>query len=158
MLWQIAFLLIVSVPGTKDDDKAPGGADQKVQVTVIAILATDRNDKVDPRLECIAKEVQKNHPTLTGFQLAQTNKESVAVGKPTKFTLVDREVAEISVRHGANKDDRVSLKVKPPQMGEITYTSTCGKFFPIITRYQTKDKEVLIIAVMVKPCRGEKKP
>jgi hypothetical protein len=131
--------------------------EKQVQVTVIAILATEDNDKVDPRLACIATEVQKKEPKLTGFRLAQTSNESVAVGKVTKFMLVDKEVAEVAVRHGANKDNRVSLKIKPPQMGEITYTSTCGKFFPIVTRYHTKDNERLIIAVMVRPCRDEKK-
>jgi hypothetical protein len=37
-------------------------------------------------------------------------------------------------------------------MGEVEYTTCCGKFFPIITRYQTKDKERLIIAIRVQPC------
>ena len=47
--------------------------------------------------------------------------------------------------------------IPPPLVGEITYMTICGKFFPIVTRYQTKDKDRLIIAVMVKPCNGEKR-
>jgi hypothetical protein len=43
-------------------------------------------------------------------------------------------------------------------MGEITYSCCCGKYFPIITRYQTKDNERLIIAIGVHCCDKEKKP
>jgi hypothetical protein len=34
------------------------------------------------------------------------------------------------------------------------YTSACGKFFPIVTRYQTKERERLIIAIMVRCCKN----
>ncbi len=145
------FLLLSAIVAGPCDEQ-----NQRVQVTVIAILATEKNDKVDPKLECIAKEVQKKEPNLTGFQLAQTSKESLTVGKPGKFCLIEKEEAEIIVRHGANKENRVCLKVKAPQMGEFTYSSACGKFFPIITRYHTMNQERLIIAIMVKPCRSEK--
>ena len=47
--------------------------------------------------------------------------------------------------------NRVRLAVKAPLAGEITYTTCCSKFFPIMTRYLTKDNERLIIAIMVKP-------
>lgn len=151
----VLLILIAFVP--RDDAARGVGDEPQVQVTVIAILATDQNDKVERQLECIAKEIQKKDPKLTGFQLAQTNSESCVVGKATKFALVDKEIAEVIVRHAANKENRVCLKVKPPQMGEITYSSTCGKFFPILTRYQTMNNERLIIAIMVKPCRAEKK-
>jgi hypothetical protein len=127
-------------------------AEEKVRVTVVAILATDQDKIVDPKLECIAREVQKTEPRLTGFHLAQTTRLPVAVGSSYKFPLVEKEVAEIVVEHGADKENRVSLKVKPPRCGEIVYTSCCGKFFPIVTRYRTKNQERLIIAVMVKPC------
>jgi len=45
------------------------------------------------------------------------------------------------------------MTIKPPTLGEITYSTTCEKFFPIVTRYVTKDKERLIIAIMVEPCK-----
>jgi hypothetical protein len=41
-------------------------------------------------------------------------------------------------------------------VGEITYSTICGKCFPIVTRFQTKDRERLIVAVMVRPCNGAK--
>lgn len=128
-------------------------AEEKVRVTVVAILANDRDKTVDPKLECLAREIRKTEPRLTSFHLAQTACKSVSVGDSYQFPLVDNEVARVIVVHGADKDNRVSLKVKPPHLGEIVYTSACGKFFPIVTRYQTKDKDRLIIAVMVRPCK-----
>ena len=49
------------------------------------------------------------------------------------------------------------LKVVPPKMGAITYSTPCGKFLPMITGYRRKNGDVLIIAVRVQPCPGEKK-
>ena len=57
------------------------------------------------------------------------------------------------MRHGADSKNRVGLTMKAPLQGEIQYTTCCGKFFPIVTRYQTKDKEVLILAIRVQPCK-----
>src|SRR5262249_50849175 len=105
--------------------------ESNVKVTVVAILANDRDNTIHEKLKCIAKEVQTVEPQLTGFLLGQITCKSLAVGKAYKAKLVDNEVAEIVVEHGADKDNRVSLKVKAPQMGEIEYTSSCGKFFPI---------------------------
>jgi hypothetical protein len=44
------------------------------------------------------------------------------------------------------------LAVTPPLQGEIVYGCACGKFLPIITRFQTRDGERLILAVRVEPC------
>jgi hypothetical protein len=129
-------------------------AQEKVKVTVLTILATDRDKIVDAKLECVAREVQKLEPKLTGFRLdlKHSSCQSLEAGSKVNFPLVDDQVATVVVQHGADKDNRVSLKVKPPQIGEIFYTCCCGKFFPIVTRYQTKNKDRLIIAIMVKPC------
>jgi hypothetical protein len=32
----------------------------------------------------------------------------------------------------------------------------CDKFLPIVTRYRTTNKELLILAVRVQPCPGKK--
>ncbi len=130
---------------------------QEVRVTVIVILASDKNKEVDCQLKCLAQEIQKKEPKLRGFRLGDTTCKSVALDKKEAFKLVDKEEAIVTVRHGADKNNRVGLTVKPPRMGEIDYTTCCGKFLPIITRYQTKDKERLIIAVRVQPCKGDKK-
>ena len=63
------------------------------------------------------------------------------------------EIATVLVRHAADNKNRVGLTVKPPLEGEIQYTTCCGKFLPIVTRYETKDKERLIIAIRVQPCK-----
>jgi hypothetical protein len=132
-------------------------ADDQVKVTVVAVLATSQNKNVDAKLECLAKEVQKNHPELTGFKLERCSCQELSVGDKFKFRLVDDEVAEVSIQRGPGKNDRVGLTLKPPKGGDIAYTSCCGKFFPICTRYFTKDNEQLIIAVRVQCCDKEKK-
>jgi hypothetical protein len=129
--------------------------EEEVDVSVVVILATDRNTTVDEELTCIAKEVQKKHPKLTGFHLEKVICESLPVGKKHTFKLVDEEAATVLIRHGANKQNRVGLTVKAPDQGEITYTTCCGKFFPIVTRYSTKDKERLILAIRVQPCKDD---
>ena len=127
----------------------------ETRVCVVAIIATDRNTTVDEKIKCIAKEVQKKEPTLTGFRMATTNCKPLTAGARESFPLVEGEVASVLVE-GKCKGDRVRLTVKAPLMGEITYSTTCGKYFPIVTRYQTKDKDRLIIAIMVKPeCKGK---
>jgi hypothetical protein len=129
------------------------GDENKVEVTVLAILATDKNKNVDPQLKPVAHKVQKIEPSLTGFKLRDTVRRSIDVGKASKFMLLEDGVpCTITVEQGPNKENRVGLTVKPPQLGEICYLSCCGKFFPIVTRYQTKDKQRLIIAIMVEPC------
>jgi hypothetical protein len=132
----------------------------KIEVRVVAVLATSQNKNVDPNLQCLAKHVQKKLPDLTGFQLGQTSCEKLKVGDTFKFPLVDGQVAEVSIHRGPGKEDRIGLTIKPPMAGEIVYGCPCGKFFPIITRYQTKTNERLIIAVSVqccKKCKDEEK-
>jgi hypothetical protein len=128
-------------------------AEERVKVTVVVILGTSRNADIDPKLKCVAREVQKVEPQLTGFQLGPATCKSLAVGNLFSFPLVEGQVADVIVQHAANEQDRVSLKVKPPQVGEITYTCACGKYFPIVTRYQTKAKDRLIVAIKVQPCK-----
>jgi hypothetical protein len=131
-------------------------AEKKIQVTVVAILATDQNKNVEPRLECLAKEVQKTDPALSGFRLVKCTRQEVEIGKKFDFSLVEDAVAAVAVKHGCDEEDRVGLTVKAPLVGEIAYSCACGKFFPILTRYQTKGKERLIIAIRVQPCPCKK--
>jgi hypothetical protein len=134
----------------------PVRAADDIRICVVAILATDRDATIDPKVRCIAREVQKQEPQLTGFRLATTNCKPVAVGAKETFALVESEVATVLLQQGMDKEDRVRLTVKAPLVGEITYTTVCTKCFPIITRYQTIDKDRLIIAVMVRqPCKAK---
>jgi hypothetical protein len=133
-------------------------AEEPVRVCVIAILATKRDDKVDPRLKCIAKELRKMHPELTGFRLARDDGmscQSVTVGTRKVFKLPENESATVTVHHGADKENRVEVKVRPPRMKAITYESPCGKFLPIVTPVRTKDGDLLIIGVRVTPCHDD---
>jgi hypothetical protein len=134
---------------------ATATAEEKVRVCVIAILATERDDKVERKLECIAREVQKMNPKLTGFRLESMSCQSLAVGTRDNFKLVEDQVASVLIQQAADKDNRIQLKVTPPQMGEITYMTACGKFLPILTPFRTKKDEVLIIGIQVRPCQGK---
>lgn len=131
---------------------ARGGAEE-VKVTVVVILATDRNSDVAHELNRIAQEVRKKYPHLTGFRLEQITCKSLPVGESEKFALIDEEVATVVVRHAADSKNRVGLTVKAPLQGEIQYTTCCGKFLPIVTRYETKAGDRLILAIRVQPCK-----
>ena len=146
LLWFVAI-------GSSLVGAAPYGRAEEVKITIAVILATDRNMVVDRDVKCVAEAVQKNYPNLTGFRLEKIAWESLAVGTSKKFALVDDEVATVLVRHGADSKNRVGLTMKAPLQGEIQYTTCCGKFFPIVTRYQTKDRDVLILAIRVQPCK-----
>lgn len=131
-------------------------AGEKVKVVVIAVLATSQDKKVDPKLKCIAEQVHKVEPKLTGFRLARTSAKALMVGKSEKFPLVDETFVTVTLDRAADDRNRVSVTVKPPKLGTIAYTSCCGKFFPIVTRYHTKNKERLIIGIMVETCNQDK--
>jgi hypothetical protein len=133
----------------------PAAPPPEVKVCVLAILATDQNDKIDKRVECIAREVQKIDPKLTGFQVHKLMGKSVALGGKLDFDVIDGETVSVTVDRTVQKEDGVQVKVVPPTLGEITYETCCGKFLPLITRYQTKDKQLLIIAVRVQTCQGK---
>lgn len=122
-----------------------------VRVTVVVILASETSTTVDPKVECIAREVQKLEAKLTGFKLARTTSKVISVTSKGVFPLVDNETVTVTVEHGPDMHRRVGLKVKPTSLGEITYDTACGKCFPIVTRYETAGKERLIIAILVRP-------
>jgi hypothetical protein len=144
----LALMLVVIAP-PKDAERAN---EKSVDVAVIAILATDRNDKIDPKLACIAREVRKSHKDLTGFQLSRMTRRSLTIGVKSDFEVVGGQKVGVTVVQGADEKNRVQVKLAPPGVGEITYDTCCGKFLPIVTEYRTKDKELLIIAVCIKPC------
>ncbi len=127
-----------------------------IKVSVVAILASEIGNKIDPQLQSIAEEVQRRvDPKLTSFRMAKMSCKPIKIGNRDTFDLVNDQVAVISVE---SKDDegRVQLRVAPPLLGEITYLTTCGKFLPIVTRFKTKKNELLILAVRVQPCPGKK--
>jgi hypothetical protein len=130
---------------------------KKIKVTVVTILASTQCAKVNKQLKCIAEEVRKKNPAFKGFELWSMECKSLAVDEKWTCKLVDGQEAQIVIHKGADKDNQVELKIKAPLQGDIVYGTVCGKFLPIITRYQTKKKqERLIIAIMVKPCNKNK--
>ena len=142
-------LAVLSTASAKDEEK------ETVEVAVIAILASERDNKIDAKLACIAREVRRTHKELTGFQLATTTRRSLTLGKRSTFEVIGDQKVAVTVQQGADEKNRVQVKVGPPGMGEITYDTRCGKFLPIVTRFRTKDRELLILAVCVRPCHDK---
>jgi len=132
-------------------------ADDPVKVTVVVVLATSDNDTIDPKLTELAKEVQKRDPKLTGFKLSASEVKSIPVGESDTFDLVEKQELKVKVEKTKDANGRVSLSIKPPGLENTTYGCSCDKFFPVVTPYRTKSGEVLIIAVMAKPCAAGKK-
>ena len=153
--WVLLSLFCAFLPWVSISARA---ADDDIYVCVVAILAHDRSNEIEPKLRCLAKEIQKRDATLTCFRLKTLNCKPVTVGVKETFALVEGEVACVTVLQGFDKDDKVRLNVKGPKLSEIAYTTTCGKFFPLTTGYLTKDKDTLIIGVMVRSpeCKGKK--
>ena len=133
------------------------GHDEKnpVKVTLVVILASEEGSTIDPQLKAIAAEVQKMNPSLKSFTLKSMQSKSLKAGDKVSLPLVEGKKLDMLVKHGADKDNRVSLSLFPPNMGEIEYQTVCGKFLPIVTRCKTKEGERLILAIRVQPCRGE---
>jgi hypothetical protein len=148
--WGLALLALLAAAAAR--------ADEKVRVSVVTILASESDRKVDHRLECIAREVKKMHPRLTGFRMVSISSRSLPVGVADTFDLVGGQAASVTVQKAADKHNCIQLKVGPPLMGRITYQTACGKFLPIVTPYRTKGKgggDLLILAIRVQPCHGK---
>jgi hypothetical protein len=149
--WIVGVLLTAIAPAPACDNPS-----SEVKVSVVAILASETSTQIDPNLKSIAKEIRKTRPKLTGFRYAKMTCKPVAVKSAESFDLVADQQATVTVLKAADKDNRVQLKLSLPTVAEITYTTTCGKFFPVVTNYQTANKELLIIAVRVQPCNKQK--
>ena len=137
------------------DEKDP------VKITLVVVLAREKGekgDKIDKNLKMLAAEVQKTHPHLKDFTFKTQEARSVKPNEKTTMLCVENQMVEMLVKHGADKDNRVSLQVKPPEMSPLEYQSVCGKYLPIVTRYKTKKGDTLIGCHAVDPelfqCRG----
>src|SRR4051794_36361349 len=94
--------------------------DEPVRVTVVAVLATGQNTTVDPKLAELAKEVQKRDPSLTGFRVHVSEAKSIPVGESAVFRLVEKQEMKVTVERSKDENGRVSLTIKPPELGEVT--------------------------------------
>ncbi len=128
-------------------------AGQKVKVTLVVILASEVGNTIDGKLTEIAAEIRIKNPSLKSFHLKSMATETLAVDARSILPLVDDKTVTITVHKGADKDKKASLAVIAPDQGEIVYECACEKFLPIVTRYQTRNKERLILAIRVQPCK-----
>jgi hypothetical protein len=157
----VRFLVCALVCASFIPAVAPADEGEKVKVTLVVILASEEGDKIDHRLKAIASEVQKRNPNLKSFRLKEMTSQSLDADEKTSFRLVEGKTAQVVVKNGADKDNRVVLAVTAPDQGEIVYRAVCGKFLPIVTRCQThptagdQPRERLILAIRVEPCQGE---
>ncbi len=126
-----------------------------IRVTVVVVLASRTNTTINEKLTALALEVQKRDETLTGFKLDTVLQKSIPVGESHTFVVLDKQQITLTIEKPKDKAGRVGLKIKPPGLDEICYTCACEKFFPIVTPHKTKAGEVLIIAIMAKPCTGK---
>ena len=130
------------------DEKDP------VKVTLVIVLASEKGNKIDKNLTMLAAEVQKTHPYLKSFTCKTQEIRSLKPNEKTSMLCVDDQSVEMMVKHGADKENRVSLHVKPPNMSALEYQSVCGKYLPIVTPYKTKKKgDTLILAIKMEPCQ-----
>jgi hypothetical protein len=126
--------------------------DDPVRVTVVVVLASDTETTVDPKLAELAKAVRRRDKTLTGFKLEAAEAKSIPVGQSHTFALVEKQELKVTVTRAKDADGKISLAIKAPELEKLTYGCVCDKFFPVVTPYRTKAGEVLIVAVMAKPC------
>jgi hypothetical protein len=129
---------------------------QPIRITVVTVLATAANTTVDMRLKELAAEIQKRDPALTGFRFHASDAKSLAPGDSATFELVDRQKLQVKVERPRDENGRVALKIRPPGLGEVSYTCTCDRYFPVVTTHRTREGETLIVAVMARPCMMKK--
>src|SRR5262245_3553141 len=95
--------------------------DDPVRVTVVIILATEKNSDVDPALTELAKQVQKRAPKLTGYKVHATEAKSIAVGDSATFVLVEKQELKVTVTRQKDAGGKIALTIKPPELENITY-------------------------------------
>ena len=129
--------------------------ERPIKVTVLIVLATDKNHDIDAKLKPIAEVVSKRESKLTGFKLHQTVQNSIRDGESGVLVLLEKQVLRVKIEQPRNAAGRAKLTIRPPGTGDITYECVCGKYLPVVTPYVTKNGERLILAIMASPCLGK---
>src|SRR5947209_13879249 len=109
--------------------------DKKIKITVVAVLASTTDKKVDQELNELAQQMRKKDPTLTGFVVERSATSSISIGEKATFEMIDKQFVDVLLREKNPVTNRVSLTMTPPTLGEIAYTVCCGKYFPVCTGY-----------------------
>jgi hypothetical protein len=152
-------LFVVPVAGRCAAGEPTDKEQPTVNVTVAVILGSERKKDVDERLKGIACQVQEMHPKLTGFTVGTTTTHPMQLGKAQTFQLEDGQEASVTVKRCTEFPDRYCLEIRSKALvGEMAYSSVCGKYFPLVTNYKTKKNEQLIIAFKVETCGDKDKP
>jgi hypothetical protein len=152
------FLLVLAIAVAANAPACPPA--DEIDVKVVAILASPHHTEVDKKLTEFAKHVQKKDPLLTGFKLDRTIEDTLKLGETKKFTVSGGQIVEVTVNKDRNEKGRITLTIKPPRLGQITYECVCDKFFSIATEhYEGKgnDRAQLFIAIKASPCGPAKK-
>jgi hypothetical protein len=132
----------------------------EIEVKVLGILASEHHTEVNGKLTEFAKHVQKRQPGLTGFKLDHTEEHTLKLGETKKFKTSGGQVVEVTVNKERNEKGRITLTIKPPKMGQITYECVCDKYFATATEHyegKGKDQAQLFVAVKASPCGPPKK-
>jgi hypothetical protein len=148
----VLLLALLSAPAVQSCDPPKN---RQVSVSVLIIYASETDSKIDRDLACIAREARKTYPKFKGFRMGDLCRKSLRVGRAHKFDVGEGQKVCVTVERAADKMDRIRLKVGPPAMGQITYVTPCGKFFPILTPVVTKKGDAVMIAIRVQPCSGK---
>src|SRR5205085_6791108 len=88
------------------EDACPG---QKVQVTLVVILASEEGNKVEPKLKAIADEIRLMNPNLKSFYIKSMTTKSLAAEDKTLFPLVDNKHVAITIKQAADQEKRIGL-------------------------------------------------
>ena len=132
----------------------------EIEVKVLGILASEHHKEVNEKLTEFAKHVRTKQPALTGFKLDHTGRQTLKLGETKKFKTTGGQVVEVTVNKERNEKGRITLTIKPPKMGQITYECVCDKYFATATEHyegQGKDRAQLFVAVRASPCGPPKK-
>lgn len=150
-----AAVLLVALPAAQACPPA-----DEIEVKVLGILASEHHKVVNDKLVDFARHVQTKQPALTGFKLDHTERQTLKLGETKKFQTTGGQVVEVTVNKERNEKGRITLTIKPPKMGQITYECVCDKYFATATEhYEGKDKNQaqLFVAVKASPCGPPKK-
>lgn len=129
----------------------PVRAEEEISVTVLVMVATEKNSVVEEKLKTLCESIKAKEPKLTGLTLAQTHNEKIKIGGSKEIDLGNEKKFIVTIVQKKDSD-KVTLKVRPPVGGEISYTCNCGAYLPVCTGITNANGDRIIVAVMAKPC------
>lgn len=126
-------------------------AEEEISVTTLVMIATEKNAVVEEKLKSISESIRVKEPKLTGLTLAHTYHQNIKIGASKEIDLGDDKKFTITLIQKKDSD-KVTLRLRPPVGGEISYTCSCGAYVPVCTGLTNANGDRIIVAVMAKPC------